>query len=265
MLRSIERATGQVIELMELPSHEAINTVRVQRFFAALTRTLAEEDLADLVALMERYQQEHGVDPLLMAAALAHHTKGGSPLLLKPRQTERAARTRDEQPPKGETQRRPGKGRSNAEPAPGAERPRRKFDDGGDFDTGAKRPPRRPRPGDEDLEVFRIEVGRAHGVEPRNILGAIANEAGLEARHIGRIELFDDHSTVELPPGMPKPVFEHLKRVWVSGQQLRISRVGDGAEPSPRRRKPAPKEYPKSRSGEGRKATAPAKGRRPKG
>jgi ATP-dependent RNA helicase DeaD len=234
MLRSIERATGQVIELMELPSHEAINTVRVQRFFTALTRTLAEEDLADLVALMERYQQEHGVDPLLMAAALAHQTKGGSPLLLKPRQAERPARPRDDRAPASETRRRPREDRIDAEPAQRAERPRRGFDDGGDSDAGARRAPRRPRPGDEDLEVFRIEVGRSHGVEPRNILGAIANEAGLDAKHIGRIQLFDEHSTVELPSGMPKTVFEHLKRVWVSGQQLRISRA-DEAPPAGRR------------------------------
>src|SRR5690242_10374547 len=67
------------------------------------------------------------------------------------------------------------------------------------------RTPRSARPDPADLEVFRIEVGRTHGVEPRNILGAIANEAGLDARNIGRIELFDDYSTVELPAGMPKP------------------------------------------------------------
>jgi ATP-dependent RNA helicase DeaD len=251
MLRAIERATRQPIELMELPTHEAINTVRVRRFFDALTKTLAEEDLTDLVALMERYQQEHAADPLLIAAALAHHAKGGSPLLVKPRRAERpTATTAPERP---ESPRPPR--RAAATEQSGAERSRP-----ADRSRSADRPPRgqaaaqgaadreprasrRERGADVDLEVFRIEVGRVHGVEPRNIVGAIANEAGLDASHVGRIELFDEYSTVELPAGMPKPVFDHLRRVWVSGRQLKLTRAepdrfaqaprgrGDGSRP----------------------------------
>ena len=72
---------------------------------------------------------------------------------------------------------------------------------------------------------FRIEVGRTHGVAPGHIVGAIANEAGLDSQHIGRIELYDDHSTVDLPAGMPREVLQVLKKTWVSGQQMRISRM----------------------------------------
>jgi ATP-dependent RNA helicase DeaD len=95
-----------------------------------------------------------------------------------------------------------------------------------------RRGDRRPRQSDESFELFRLEVGRDHGVEPRNIVGAIANEAGLDARSIGRIELHAEHSTIELPPGMPKPVFEHLKRVWVSGRQLKLRRLSAAPETS---------------------------------
>jgi ATP-dependent RNA helicase DeaD len=67
-------------------------------------------------------------------------------------------------------------------------------------------------------------VGRTHGVQPGNLVGAIANEAGVASNLIGRIEIFDDYSTIELPEGMPKDIYRMLKKVWVAGQQLKISR-----------------------------------------
>jgi ATP-dependent RNA helicase DeaD len=85
----------------------------------------------------------------------------------------------------------------------------------------------RPHVPEEGFETFRIEVGDLHGVKPGNIVGAIANEAGLDSKNIGRVDIRDDHSLVDLPSGMPAEIFKHLKKVWVSGQQLRITRGGD--------------------------------------
>ena len=59
------------------------------------------------------------------------------------------------------------------------------------------------RDADVGKETYRIEVGHDHGVKPGNIVGAIANEAGLDAKHIGRIEIFEDHTILDLPEGMP--------------------------------------------------------------
>lgn len=81
------------------------------------------------------------------------------------------------------------------------------------------------RAADVGMSTFRIEVGHAHGVKPGNIVGAIANEAGLDSKYIGRIEIFDDYSVLDLPDGMPKELLEHLKTVWVAGQQLHISQA----------------------------------------
>ncbi len=78
------------------------------------------------------------------------------------------------------------------------------------------------------METFRIEVGHAHGVQPGNIVGAIANEADLESRYIGRIDIRDDYSLVDLPEGMPRELMEHLKKVRVAGQPLRIQRAAAG-------------------------------------
>ena len=90
-----------------------------------------------------------------------------------------------------------------------------------------KKPRQKKKPEDEDvpMETYRIEVGREHGAEPKNIVGAIANEAELESRYIGHIKLYDDYSTVDLPVGMPNEIFAHLQKVWVCGRPLKISRV----------------------------------------
>ncbi|MHB1666718.1 MAG: DEAD/DEAH box helicase [Thiomonas sp.] len=82
--------------------------------------------------------------------------------------------------------------------------------------------------GDMAFETYRVEVGRDHGVEVRNLVGAIANEAGLENKHIGSIDIRGDHSLVDLPAGMPKDVFRTLQKVWVLGHQLNLSLAGAG-------------------------------------
>ena len=96
---------------------------------------------------------------------------------------------------------------------------------------------------------YRLEVGHQHQVKPANIVGAIANEAGLESKYIGRITIFDEHSHIDLPEGMPKDIYRHLKKTWVVGRPLRISRLDEGGAPTTRagadRR--APKARPKTR------------------
>ena len=80
------------------------------------------------------------------------------------------------------------------------------------------------------METFRIEVGHMHGVKPGNIVGAIANEAELDSKYIGRVDIRDDHSLVDLPEGMPRDVMDHLKKVYVAGQSLRIRRVDERSQ-----------------------------------
>ena len=99
------------------------------------------------------------------------------------------------------------------------------------------------------MERFRIEVGYDHDAKPANIVGAIANEAGLDAVHIGHIDISNTFSLIDLPVGMPRDVFKDLKKVWVCGRQLNISRLDktadnnaetssdDKAEPNKKKRK----------------------------
>ena len=99
------------------------------------------------------------------------------------------------------------------------------------------------------MERYRLEVGRAHGVKPGNIVGAIANEAEVDSAYIGRVLILDDHSLVDLPEGMPKAVLKHLQSVWVSGQKLRISRLGAATGPAQGGGPAGGKRAPKKRKG----------------
>jgi ATP-dependent RNA helicase DeaD len=114
-------------------------------------------------------------------------------------------------------------------------------------------------------ERYRIEVGHVHGVKPGNIVGAIANEAGLDGEHIGQIEIEAEFSLVDLPAGMPKDVFMDLKKVRVCGQPMNISRQGEAKGPRKRKGKPTPqgkhKGKPKTK---GKAKPAPRKKKRKK-
>jgi len=105
-------------------------------------------------------------------------------------------------------------------------KPARRFDD-----ESPKSKRRDTGPSDFPMQAYRIEVGRAHGVTPSNIVGAIANEAGLESRHIGRIDIHDEYSTLDLPSGMPKDLLAYLKKVWISGRQIQISEIQSEGTP----------------------------------
>jgi ATP-dependent RNA helicase DeaD len=85
-------------------------------------------------------------------------------------------------------------------------------------------------PLEKGMERFRMEVGRNHDVQPGNIVGAIANEAGIDGEYIGRVSIHDDYSLIDLPEGMPNHTFNILKKTRVSGHLLQISRV-EGESP----------------------------------
>jgi ATP-dependent RNA helicase DeaD len=202
MLKIIERATRQTIAPMDLPSADSVLTQRLRKMKAKIVATLGDakltETLASLKTALGEYERELNVSGTDLAAALAHLVQG---------------ETRPSEP-KAE----------RAEPAePQRREPRRHHEADEDAHQGVPR--ERPAKRDKGLETFRIEVGKTHGVKPGNIVGAIANEAELDSQHIGRVQIFDDHSLVDLPEGMPKEVFKHLQKVWVSGQQLKISRL----------------------------------------
>ncbi|WP_017159026.1 DEAD/DEAH box helicase [Xanthomonas phaseoli] len=229
MLRSIERATRQPIEEMQLPSVDAVNDTRVARFMTRITETLAGGQIDMYRDLLQRYEAENNVPAIDIAAALAKLLQGDAPFLLTPpvrgAREESAPRQRNERADRGERPRfEPTFERGPRADSDRAPRPPR-------ADNAGERPRREPAPRGEPefgMESYRIEVGHSHGVKPANIVGAIANEAGLESRYIGRIDIQDDYSILDLPADMPRELLAHLKKVWVSGQQLNMRRLEDG-------------------------------------
>lgn len=226
LLGAIERATGTKIELMELPSTELINDKRIAQFNQSITDTLAAGELGMYNKLIEQYQLEHNVPANEIAAALACLAQGDAPLLLQHKPTPKVdkswdkehkaekgfrGRDRNSRKSRGESEDRPPRRARGEHPAKNEER----------------RPPRKDSSPDKGMERFRIEVGHNNDVMPGNIVGAIANEAGLDSKDIGRISIFDGYSTVDLPVDMPSAIFKDLKNVWVGGKTLNISRLSE--------------------------------------
>ena len=211
LLRSIERATRQPIEPMTLPSVSAVNDQRIMRFKQKITAALASAQAATYRQIIEEYEIEHGTPARDIAAALACIAQGASPLLV----AEPARPARPERTPRPAPPARPVRSeRPVSSPLERAKRP-----DSGPAD---QRPPRSQAAVRQGMIRYRLAVGHQHGVKPGNIVGAIANEAGLENQYIGRVDIRDDHSLIDLPEGMPREVLRHLKTVWVVGQQLQI-------------------------------------------
>jgi ATP-dependent RNA helicase DeaD len=234
MLRAIERATRQVIEPMNLPSVDAVNTLRIAKFKQRITEAIAKGEANPYRPVLEQLEAESGLPLIDIAAALAQLAQGATPLLLAPK-TERPAEVRE--PPRGETRRDDGRRHEARHSEPRPDRPGRK-----ERDSRQEERPRRSGP--SLMETFRLEAGSVHGIKPGNIVGAIANEAGIEGVHIGRVDIRDDHSYVDLPEGMPKEIFKQLQKVRVAGRELRISRVTE-KPPKPPRAKLSARPRPK--------------------
>ncbi|MCP4009645.1 MAG: DEAD/DEAH box helicase [Proteobacteria bacterium] len=211
LLFAIEKATRKKIDLMELPSTKEVNDRRITRFKQRIRDTLETEQLDFFVKLVEEFKLEHEIPVEKVAAALAHLSQGDNPLLLQARPQVKSEKFRDDN-------------RSTGNKRERGERIERRSR-GDERNDRGERPFRKDGPPEKGMERFRVEVGREHGVKPGNIVGAIANEAGVDGEHIGRINIQDDFSLVDLPEGMPKDIFNDLKNVRVAGQKLGISRL----------------------------------------
>ena len=238
LLGAIEKATGNTLDKMELPTVEEVTDKRVGKFKQRITETLDTEDLEIFRKLVQDYQHEYGVPVVEIAAALGMLAQGKKPLQDKvkaaPKHEKKSAASEPGRSASGKSRR--DKGKDND----------RKPADTTRAKEAIAKPERKTQAEkdrlDSGMERFRIEVGNTHGVKPGNIVGAIANEAEIDSEHIGRIEIFADYSTVDLPEGMPKELMKHLKTVWISGQRLQISRLNSPEKSSPGaagKRKPA--------------------------
>ncbi len=201
MIRVIEKATRQKMELMKLPSNETINDKRIANFKQSITDTLASKTLRNFRDLIDQYRQEHDVPALDIAAALAQMLHGDKPLL--------KAKQKKELPKENYKKKQNTKIDNKKKIIKKPEHHKKKHK------TAVE----------QGMERFRIEVGHTHGVGPKDIVGAIVNETGLDAIQIGDIDIFEKFTLVDLPQGMPNSIFKLLKKVWVCQHQLKISKI----------------------------------------
>ena len=213
MLRSIEKATRQAITPMDLPSREQVKERRIDQFKASIDKALEQPDLSIYSDLVEAFVKEREVAPEQVAAALAFMAQQDRPLTMPENNKPERRDSRDTTPGFNDE-----------------ERPRRKERKQEEFSGESIA-----------MERFRLEVGHNHQVKPGDIVGAIANEADLSSAYIGRISLFDDHSTVDLPAGMPSEMLQLLKKVRVRSQPLNIQSQGAADDFTPGAKTPRPK------------------------
>ncbi len=225
MLKMIERATRQPITPIALPSSEEVTNLRVAQFKRQVVDAIGSEDLGFFMGVVNDLVEENELDIHEVAAALTLIAQRERPLKI-----EQSGRGWD---------------LATAGPGSGGRAPREEH-----FTTGAPRE-RTPRPNRDEILArrrsfadgalvrYRIEVGRNQGASPKEIVGAIANEGGIEGKFIGQIHLFDDFSTVELPANLPDDLMGILKRTRVRQMALNIRALSAAeAAATPERRRP---------------------------
>jgi len=226
LLFSIEKATKQTIELMEIPSITQINESRLERFKESIKSAIKDDSIESYIPIVESIMEETEASPDIIMAALAKVAQGDEPLLLKEsdRPDLHSKASFSERDSGRENGRRQGRNERG-------ERGRNDRNDRNDRSARKERGPRQRSTPDENMQRFRIEVGHAHGAKPGNIVGAIANEANISSKNIGAIEIYDNFTTVDLPKGMPKETKETLVKTRVAGQRLNLREWSDTPPP----------------------------------
>jgi len=213
LLRNIERVTRQKIEPMQLPTREEIEKKRISSFQDKLAAAVANVQLEDYQAIASELASNLGMSELELATALLFQAQTARPFKLPADPEVRSARFNNERGSRrGERSER---GERNHRGQRGAEK-------GGRGEGGAKR---KRRTADVEMNTYRVDAGREHGVQTKHIVGAIANEANISSDYIGSVKLFDSYSTVELPSGMPEKTFNHLKRSFVRQRAMRLELI----------------------------------------
>ena len=220
MLRMIEQATRQPIEPMQMPTAKDINKHRLERFKQQIRETLeSEQDLQPFQQIINEFLEDESTDPLDLCAALAKMVQGDEPLFMNEKEPEPNQRM-DERNDRGGD----------------------RFERGGRNDRGGDRPERserRSRAPEGPTSRYKLHVGHEHGVKPGQIVGAIANEAGIDSKFIGHIEIYNDFTTVDLPEGMPAEVMNTLKKARVCQRPLDIELFTGEVPESARRARPS--------------------------
>lgn len=183
LLNSIERVTRQKLVEIQLPSVEDVNAQRVEKFRDSIGEALNAPGIDLFRRLIEDYERDNNVPLADIAAALAVQSRNGEEFLM----TEPPPEKRRERPVRDESGPRKARDRTRS-----------------------------------DLATYRIAVGKRHKVMPGAIVGAIANEGGLNRSDFGHISIKPEYSLVELPADLPKDTLKKLERTRIQGVLINL-------------------------------------------
>ncbi len=204
-LRTLERVNSTKLEEIFMPSAKDLSNSRIEAFKARITSAIEKNKSLDKykeIIVSMREELELDSDDLLAVLTLLAQDKSFFPREIQARKERGRSRYRD-------------RGFGNRDGS--------RSDRGGRFDRSNDRPARKPKAAvDIDLKTFILDVGRDNDVAPRNIVGAIANESGIDSKHICNISIQNDHTYVDLPANLESKTISHLSNVWVSGKKLNM-------------------------------------------
>jgi len=207
LLRSIEQVGQRKIPIQTPPTVLDIRARRMELTISAIRDELEAGDFESFGVIVEALANDYEVLAIAAAAAKVAH-EATAPGVVEGRELDLPVP--DEAP-------RPR--RSGGAP-PSRQRPR----DAGKKDRTSR--PRRGRPDNDAGDYVRIHVplGRHAGVRPADLVGAIANEAGIDSREIGAIEITDRFSLVEVPDRSADAIVKALKRTKLRGRPVKARR-----------------------------------------
>ncbi len=217
LLRTIEQQIKAPIAEYKLPSAEEVSASRIAAFKTELIATIAtvsgrpeQKALQDLVVDLH---ENHGLEPLDIATTLAWMAQQENPLFVVGGIDDFVV------DPSKARRERPNEGRSREQ---GRDQGRQREDR-----------PRRDRAPTPGAITYRLAVGRSDGAGPGDIVGAIANEAGIDSANIGSIRIADTFSTIELPATISADMLAKIRKIRVRNRELEIREWSD--TPPPRR------------------------------
>ena len=207
LLRMLEKVTGADIKPMKMPTTDEINEQRIERFKDEISAAIEDDKLEFNLRLIDSYLTDHPeTEAVNVAAALAFIAQGKKPLLISKNEM-----VRDEDFSADRNQREPRDSRGHGREDRGPRRDKR----GGKVEKSTE----------TGMERFRIEIGHRDQVRPGSIVAVIAKTSGLQGKHIGRIEIYDNFATVDLPIGMPTDVLDDLSHIKINNRSLKMSRL----------------------------------------
>ncbi|MBE0363651.1 ATP-dependent RNA helicase DeaD [Pseudoalteromonas ulvae UL12] len=216
LLKNIVRHTKSNITQVGMPSTELVEQKRIEQLAVKVAASAEQKDILYYNELAEKLSEQLGLEGNDLAGALLFLAQQHAPIKVKEVPIHREARNdRDNKSrDRNSRQEREGRGRRD-ERSPRAER--------------SDKPRERRNSDNGPMDTYRIEVGREHGVQVKNIVGAIANEADIPSKFIGDIRLFDDHSTVQLPLNMPQDTLKHFQKVFICKRPMNMQLHKDQA------------------------------------